>query len=199
MPPKFLRHLLFFSLLACAPSFGAIELFGKGSVSKNYVSAEKNTLSISVSGGLAIALFSGLRIEGRYSNISSLQNKLDIVEGSTVVGTLEQIKTETVIYSLGLDIDFLGEKSWFQPYVYVGAGYIQTTRSYYFTPADLSSTTLFSDPTYKGISLNGGAGFRIRVARTLAFEIEVFGYAVDIQSPDRLINLYGTAGLRFYI
>ena len=187
------------SLLLSAPSAQAIELFGKGSVSKNYLSADKNTLSVSVSGGLAVALFGGVRIEGRYSNISSLQNKLDIVEGATVVGPLEQIKTETQIYSLGLDIDFLGEKSWFQPYIFVGAGYIETNRSYYYTPADLSSTTLYSDPVYKGISVNGGAGFRIRVARTLAFEVEVFGYAVDIQSPSRVINLYGTAGLRFYI
>lgn len=176
-----------------------VELFGKGSVSKNYLSVDKSTISISVTGGLAIALFSSVRIEARYSNISSLQNKLDITEGNTVLGTLSSIKTETLIYSLGLDITLAGEKSWIQPYIFVGAGYIETDRSYYYTPADNSSTTLNADPKQTGISVNGGAGFRLRVARTMALEVEVFGYGIDIHTSNPLINLYGTAGLRIYI
>jgi len=181
-----------------ANGFGGIEVFGKGSVSKSYISVDKSTVSVSITGGLAFSLISNVRIEGRYTNISSLQNKLDVVS-SSVIGTLSDIKTQTAIYSVGMDISFFGEKSAFQPFIYLGAGYIETERSYYFSLADGSASTFFTEPKQTGISANAGAGFRVRLARALAIEVEMFAYGIDIHKPNPLVNLYGTAGLRIFL
>lgn len=175
-----------------------IEIFGKGSISKNLIEVDKSTISVSMSGGLAVALFSRVRLEGRYSHISSLQNKMDVVS-STVLGTLSDIYTQTQIYSLGLDIEFVSEKSAFQPFIFLGGGYLETERSYYFTPADNSPATYFLEPKRTGISVNAGAGVRIRFSKVAAFEVEVMAYGLDVHLPNPLINMYGTAGLRFYL
>ncbi len=197
MPKKL--HLAFvLCLVLCAHAQAGIELFGKGSVSKNYIDVDNSTLEVDVAGGIAFTLFTGIRLEARYSNISAVQNKLDVVS-STLVGTLSNINTQTVIYSLGLDIDFLGDKSAFQPYVYVGAGYMETTRSYYYTAAGATTSTYFSEPNQAGISANAGAGFRIRLAKSLALEFEVFAYGLNVDQPGPLINYFGSAGLRVFI
>lgn len=187
------------SLLLSVSAQGApIEVFAKGSVSKNNISADTNTISVSASTGFAFALFSRVRLEARYTNVSSLQNKLEVV-GSSVVGTLNDIKTQTSIYSVGLDIEFLNKKNAFQPFIYVGAGYLVTSRSYYFTLSGAADSVYFQEPKQNGISGNVGAGFRIQIAQSFAFEVEVFGYAVDIDKPKPLVNLYGTAGFRLYL
>lgn len=185
-------------LLVLARPASAVDVFGKGSVSKNYLSADKNTVSVSLTGGMAFSLFSSVRVEARYTNISTLQNKLDIVTTS-VIGTLSDIKTETAIYSIGLDIDFLGEKSVFQPFIFLGMGYIETNRSYYFTDTASSVSDYYAEPKQTGISANCGLGFRLRLAKRLALELELFAYAVDIDKPNPLPNLYGTAGVRIFI
>ncbi len=179
-------------------SMAAVEVFAKGSVSKNNISADTNTISVSASTGFAFALFSRVRFEARYTNVSSLQNKLDVV-GTSIVGTLNDIKTQTSIYSLGLDIEFLSKKSAFQPFIYVGAGYLSTERSYYFTLSGAPDSVYSEEPKQTGISGNVGAGFRVHLASSFAFEVEVFGYAVDIDKPKPLVNLYGTVGFRLYL
>ncbi len=198
MPRQLNRFLFFVCLAVCANASAGIELFGKGSVSKNFIDKDNSTLEVDVSGGAAISLFSGFRLEARYSNISSLQNKLDVMS-SGLVGTLQNITTQTTIFSLGVDIDFLGEKSPFQPYIYVGAGYIQSTRSYYFTPAGATTATYFTEPNQSGISANGGAGFRVRLVKSLALEFELFAYGLNVNKPGPLINYFGSAGLRIFI
>lgn len=184
-----------FAVFASTASRAEVEVFGKGSISKNFLAADSSTISVSMTGGLAISVFSFLRVEGRFTNISALQNKLDINN----VGTLNDVMTETNIYSLGLDIDLAGEKSTFQPYVYIGAGYISTARSYYFTPLGSDTATLYSEPKQDGVSLNGGLGLRIRLAKALAIEIEAYAYATNVKNPSPLINWSGTAGLRIFI
>jgi outer membrane protein W len=173
----------------------AFELFGKGSVSKNYLSSDSSVMSVSMTGGFAFSLISAIRLEARYTNISSLQNQLDIMN----IGTLTNIDTETTIYSLGIDINFTGEKSSFQPYIYLGGGYTQTSRTYNFSPIDGSGPQPSSDPTQSGISANVGAGLRLRLASALALEVEVFAYGIDPHFTTALINWYGTAGIRIFI
>ncbi len=175
----------------------AIDLFGKGSVSKSYLSADSSTVSVSLAGGFAFAIFPFVRVEARYSNISTLQNKIQ-VETASFSGILSDINTQTAIYSLGLDIDFLSDKYLIQPFIYIGMGYIETERSYYFTLAGTSNTQYFSEPKTTGITANAGAGLRIRFAKSFALELEVFGYAVDLKKPN-LANVYGTAGVRVSI
>jgi hypothetical protein len=191
---KTLSQILLLAFVISTPSFGW-EIFGKGSVSKNNLATDSSVISVSMTGGLAINLLPWVRLEGRYSNISSLQNKLNV----TNAGLLTDIKTETTIFSAGLDVEFLSEKSAFQPFVYLGAGYITTTRSYYFTPAGGSSSVYYQEPNETGISGNGGLGMRLRIAKHIAIELEVFAYGIDIYKPNPLINYQGTAGLRIYL
>lgn len=174
------------------------ELFAKGSASKNFIDVDKSITSVTISSGMGVGLFSWLRLEGRYTNISSLQNKLD-VQSSTLIGTISDMKTQTGIFSLGLDITFTTEKSPVQPFIYLGGGYIETERSYYFTDAISSATVFVTEPKKRGVSINGGAGIRVRLTKQLALELEAFGYAMDIQTDNPLINLYGTAGVRLYL
>ena len=197
MPTPF-KVLLLLAAIVLSSQAHAIEFFGKGSVSKNYLAVDNSTMSVSMTGGVALQLFSAIRLEARYTNISSLQDKLDVVAGTQLV-TLSAIKTQTTIYSIGVDISFLSEKSWFQPFIYVGAGYIETERSYYVSLNDGGDTPLITEPKQQGVSANGGIGFRLRIANHLAIEVEAFAYATDIQKKNPLINVYGTAGVRIFI
>ena len=145
-----------------------------------------------------MALLPFVRLEARYSDTTALQNKMDVVNGS-VLGTLTDINTQTRIVSVGLDIDLLGERSPFQPYIYAGVGYLETERSYSFTLSGSSTTNFHREPVKTGLSVNGGVGIRLRLAKQIALETEVFGYVTDIYDPRPLINLYGTAGVRIGI
>ncbi len=187
---------LCFSVNIYASSF---ELFAKGSASKTNLSADKNTINVSVSTGAAFSIFSAVRIEGRYTNIASLQNRLDVITESAFLGTMSDIHTETTIASVGLDIDILGPRSFFQPFIFVGAGYVKTKRSYYFSPAELSQAYLYNDPEQTGVSGNLGFGFRLLIAKAFALELELFGYGMDIDKPKPLIDYYGTVGVRLFL
>jgi len=174
------------------------EFFGKGSASKNNISQNSYVLNITGAGGVAISLFPRVRVEGRYTSASSLQNLLEVSSGS-VLGTLYDIKTTTSVYSAGLDITLLNEKSIFQPFIYIGMGYIETERSYFFVLAGAPTSNYLVEPKVTGISGNLGGGFRLRVARTLSIEVEAFAYAMNPHKPNPLINLNGTLGLRLYL
>lgn len=199
MPLSFRRPLLTLCVLwAASLQASVLELFAKASASKNYSAADKYTISVSASAGLAVALLSQIRVEGRYINISSLQNKVDVIT-SQFSGFLKDIKTQTKIYSLGFDIDLLGEKSVFQPFLFIGAGYFESDRSYFVVITDGTSSGLIRDSKQTGISANAGLGFKLRIARRLAFEVEVYGYSTEINKPNPLLNLFGSAGIRIYI
>jgi hypothetical protein len=122
---------------------------------------------------------------------------MDLVSCGAVV-TLNYMLSETDMITAGVDIDFFGEKSFFQPYIYLGAGYVITQRSYYFTPVG-GTSTYGADPKQEGISGNVGLGLRLRIARRLAIELEMFAYGLDITEPNPLINWFGSAGLRIFI
>lgn len=192
-----IRALLLVILLSTSASASELEVFAKGSVSKSYFSSDSWTLSVSIASGLAIQLIPRVRLEGRYTNISSLQNQLDVGTASAV-GTINDMKTETSIYSLGLDIDVLNDKAAIQPFIYIGGGYLVTNRSYYFTPT-ASVPTFYAGTPESGISGNLGLGFRVRLSKSAAFEIEAFAYSTDIDKPSRLINWIGTLGLRLML
>lgn len=195
----FTRWLFVACCLATAQaSASSVEIFAKGSASKSYIAKDNWTVSVSATTGIGVTLFGGVRLEARYTNISALQNKLEVASESVTI-TLTDIKTQTSIYSLGLDIDFLGEKSPFQPFIFVGVGYVDTERSYYYQVSGESTAPFFREPKKLGISGNLGLGFRIRIARAVAIELEVFGYGVDIDKPSPLVNLYGTAGIRLFL
>jgi hypothetical protein len=169
-------------------------------VSKNYITNDEWEVDVSGSTGIAVTLIPQLRIEGRYSNITSLQNKLTLGNGA-VAFTITDMKTTTNVYSLGFDLDVLSDKYAIQPFLYVGAGYIDTQRSYYQqVSTDPTGTATYVPEAVKhGVSGNLGAGFRIRIARALAFEIEGFAYGIDLKNPNPLINWTGTVGIRLFI
>jgi len=181
-----------------APSFGAIEIFGKGSISKNHLSRTNFVTTVSAATGFAITLIPQLRIEGRYTSNGSLQKRLDATSGA-VSFILDDIKTQTTIYSVGLDIDILSAKHAFTPFVFIGAGYVKSERSYYVRADEASAPVYITDPIQTGITANVGAGFRLRVARAIAFEVEAFAYGIDVHKPNPLVNVYGTVGLRIFL
>lgn len=187
--------LSFYSSLSRAQ---ALEVFAKAAASKNYTDASSYSVSVTGATGLAIMVIPQVRIEGRFTIVSSLQNQLS-VGSPTVIATLNDIKTETNIYSVGLDIDILSDKYTIQPFVFLGAGYVQSQRSYYVTPTGSSSAILIVEPQTQGVSANVGAGIRIRLAKSIAFEVEAYGYGLDPQKPNPLINLYGNAGIRIFM
>jgi len=176
----------------------AVEVFAKGSLSRNFISRDSWTISVSATTGIGMALFPGVKIEGRYTNISSLQNTLQVPLTNTTV-TLTDMKTQTVIYSAGLDISPFGESSPFQPFLFVGMGYIETERSYYLSETGSTVATYAKEPKQLGVTGNLGLGFRVRLARSLAFEVEAFAYGMNINKPSPLVDLYSTVGIRLFL
>ncbi len=191
-----IKHGLLLLCVISASAWGGIEVFSKGSLSKNYFDQNTWTVNLSITAGIGFKLIPGLRIEGRYTNVSGLQNRMVLQNGG---GTLTDIKTETHIYSMGLDIDFLGEASAIQPFCFLGAGYIGISRSYYYQLQGASSANFYQEAPRSEISGNVGLGVRLRIAKSLALEIEAYGYIIDIDKPDRLINYFGTAGVRVFM
>lgn len=175
----------FVSLFASDRAFSAFEVFGKAAYSKTYNNPDSYSETLSGAAGLGIYLFPQLRIEGRYTVIGNFQNQI----ASAGVNDLLQ---KTNIYSVSLDWDIVSEKYPVRPYLLLGAGYIETFREY--TVEGLE----FKDET-QDFSLNAGAGIRIRIGRSLAFEVEAFGYMANPDKAERLINVYGNVGLRFFI
>lgn len=195
------RTVLFCLALGLAPRplhAQFLELFAKGSVSKNYFNANSYIVSVTGATGLAITLFQGIRLEGRYTNATSLQNVMEINAGA-IQGSLNDVLTQTAIYSLGIDFDLLGARSEFQPFLYVGVGYVTTDRSYYFLETGNPPSTYLRDPSRTGISGNLGVGFRLRIANAFAFEAEAFAYAVDIHKPNSLVNIFASVGVRLFM
>lgn len=190
--------ILLASIISVRSEAHFLEVFAKASASKNFIDRDSYSISVSGATGLAILLIPQIRVEGRYTVVSSLQNQLHVGSPS-VIATLNDIKTETNIYSVGLDIDLLSDKYAIQPFVFLGAGYVESLRSYFVTPAGNSSATLINEPKTMGISANIGAGIRIRIAKSVAFEAEAYGYGIDPQKPDPLINLYGNVGIRIFM
>ncbi len=190
--------LLFGAFLASPSAEAGLELFGKGSFSKSYFSEDSYILSVSGSGGAAITLFTGIRLEGRYTNSTSLQNVLSFSSGA-FSGRLNDVLTQTAIYSVGVDFDLLGKQSTFQPFLYVGVGYVKTDRSYYFLDEGSATSYYIQEPTQTAISGNLGLGFRLYLANSIALEAEAFAYGMNIHLPRPLVNLLGSVGIRLFI
>src|SRR3989338_2472042 len=118
------------------------ELFAKGSYSKSYVTESEYTVRLEAATGLAVNIASQIRIEGRYINRGATQNKIEFTdESSGVVYKLSDIKTQSTIYSLGLSIDFFDSKSAFQPFLFLGAGYLIAQQTYSLTVGNSSTST----------------------------------------------------------
>src|SRR5687767_11548441 len=96
-----------------------LEIFAKGSISKNNTSDDEYQTTVSGAAGVAITLIPRVRLEARYTNQTSLQNQL-VVPVDTSNVTLNNILTETSIISVGIDVDLFGDKYWVRPFIYVG-------------------------------------------------------------------------------
>lgn len=171
------------------------EVFGKGSVSKSNLTGGDYVVSMSGAGGLALILVPQIRLEGRFTLISQSQNHMDI-GWPTPVLTLADIRTRTYIYSVNVDIDILSDKHAFQPFVLVGAGYLQSTRTYTVSNYGIDNAVDAEDPKKTSVTGIAGAGFRLRLMRSLAFEIEAMAYVLDPDKPAPVIDWLGTAGIR---
>lgn len=106
----------------------------------------------------------------------------------------QDITTQTNIYSVGFDIDVLSDKHAIQPFIYLGAGYIESMSTYVSVSNSMKNTTKKYGP-----SANGGLGFRVKIGRSVAFEIEGFAYAQDFDKKSPLIDWTGSVGVRFFL
>lgn len=184
-------------LVFCSQA-SAVELFVKGTASKSFLSSDEFVASASGAAGLAINLLPRVRLEGRYTFVTSQRNKMDLTIDSTNL-TLSNITTQTNVYSLALEVDVLSDRSAFQPYVALGAGYLSKDRSYSIAQTGSSTSQSVTEPRWLGISANAGLGFKIRLARQVALEFEVFGYGIDVYKPNAQVDWDAKTGLRLIL
>ena len=190
-----MRKLLVICLLLPGALHAGVEFFGKGSYSKSYVNTKGDWIqTIMGSGGFAITIFTAIRLEARYANQVSLQNTLR----QDPIAPLSSVKTEAQTVSVGLSLDLLGEHSPFQPYIYLGPGYIQKIQSYY-APNDIGGTSysFHQDAPDRGFTGNAGLGFRLRVLKRVALEFEAFAYGMNLTTTPQ-IDISGSAGIRIF-
>lgn len=173
------------------PSIG-FEIFGKGSYSKNNISADIISQSVTGTTGLAIGLGSAIRLEARMSLIEGYQNRIELTNSEGEPDIATSIHTQALNYTLGVDIDFFGDKSAFRPFIFLGAGYVENKRTYSFHAKD------YEDKKF-GVSGNGGLGFRVMISHFIAFETEGLAVATGIDKPGPLIDYYLTFGIRFFL
>lgn len=189
----------FLTLLVIISSFYAqmaqsAEISAKGALSRSNIDRTQHESSFSGSGGIAFVLFPQLKLEARYIFRYSERN-LQIYTADTY---LSDVRTSKNIYSVGLSLDILSEKHAVQPYIYVGGGYVTSNSTFLATiqgvTASEATTTTEADP-----SANGGLGFRVRLARSVGFEVEAYAYATEFNKPEPLIDWFGSVGFRFYL
>lgn len=197
MPKKLLPFLVLLGCLFSTRSqtlfAHSAEVFAKGNVSKSFVSSSGDSWVFTVAGstGIAFLLFPQVRVEGRFMVRYSEQNKMT---DSTNSPLWSDITTQTNIYSAGLDIDILSDKHAIQPFIYIGGGYIESMSNFTY----VANGERYTSKKY-GPSANGGLGFRVKLGKSVGFEVEAFGYAQDIHKKNPLIDWTGSVGIRFYL
>lgn len=192
--PTLIRSLVVLGLgLSCAAQATAFEIFARGSISKNSINENSYVVSLNAATGVAFTLLPQIRLEARYTNNTSLQNYMALQSGA-----IHDLRNQTSIYSVGVDLDIMGPQSTFRPFIYVGVGYVRTERNYYFLETGETEYLFFTEPVQTGISINAGAGFNLKISDVIALELEAFAYAIDAHTNHPLINMLGSAGIRLY-
>lgn len=177
-----------------AASGPGIEVFGKAAYSKTNLTSTQFTQTISGATGLAMILIPQVRLEGRYTLQNQYQNKLSLSANDV----LTNFKVQTTIYSVGLDISLAGQRSTFVPFIFCGAGFAESVRTWDYTNTIVGTTTPGTDKR-TGLAGQAGLGIRWRVAKSAAIEIEANAYSIDFYKPGALIDVSGNAGIRFYL
>lgn len=177
-----------------AASGPGIEVFGKAAYSKTNLTSTQFTQTVSGATGLAVILIPQVRLEGRYTLQNQYQNKLSLSSNDV----LTNFKVQTTIYSVGLDISLAGQRSTFVPFIFCGAGFAESVRTWDYTNTIVGATTPGTDKR-TGLAGQAGLGIRWRVAKSAAIEIEANAYSIDFYKPGALIDVSGNAGIRFYL
>lgn len=177
-----------------AASGPGIEVFGKAAYSKTNLTSTQFTQTVSGATGLAVILIPQVRLEGRYTLQNQYQNKLSL----SASDILTNFKVQTTIYSVGLDISLAGQRSTFVPFIFCGAGFAESVRTWDYTNTIAGITTPGTDKR-TGLAGQAGLGIRWRVAKSAAIEIEANAYSIDFYKPGALIDISGNAGIRFYL
>lgn len=181
-----------FSVVAHAnPAF---EVFGKAAYYRTNLGVQQYTQTISGATGIAIILIPQIRLEGRYTLQNQYQNKLTL----SASDVLTNFKVQTTIYSMGLDISLANQKATFVPFIFCGAGYAETIRTWDYTNTLGGGTTPGTDRR-TGLAGQVGLGVRWRVAKSAAIELEANAYSIDFYKPGALVDVNGNAGIRFYL
>lgn len=172
----------------------AFEVFGKAAYYKNNLGPNQYSQTAAGSTGIAIILIPQIRLEGRYTLQNQYQNRLSL--SSTDV--LTNFKVQTTIYSVGLDISLAGQRASFVPFIYCGAGYAESVRTWDYTNTIVGNTSPGTDRR-TGLAGQAGLGIRWRVAKSAAVELEGLAYSIDFYKPGALIDISANAGIRLYL
>lgn len=187
----FLLISVFSGITLAGPGF---EVFGKAAYYKNNLAANQYSQTISGATGIAIILIPQVRLEGRYTSQNQYQNRI----GLSATDVLTNFKTQTSIYSVGLDISLAGQRATFVPFVFCGAGFAESIRTWDYTNTIVGVTSPGTDKR-TGLAGQMGFGIRWRVANSAAVEIEANAYSIDFYKPGALVDVNGNAGIRFYL
>lgn len=172
----------------------AFEVFGKAAYSRTNLGVDQYTQTLSGATGMAVILIPQIRLEGRYTLQNQYQNRLSL----SASDVLTNFKVQTAIYSIGLDISLAGQRSTFVPFVFFGAGYAESVRTWDYTNTLLGQTTPGTDRR-TGLAGQMGLGVRWRIAKSAAIDIEANAYSIDFYKPGALVDVSGNAGIRLYL
>jgi len=188
--------IVLLSVVFAGPTFAGpnFEVFGKAAYYKNNLGVSQYSQTISGATGIAIILIPQVRLEGRFTSQNQYQNRLTL----SATDVLTNFKVQTAIYSVGLDISLAGQHSTFVPFVFCGAGFAESVRTWDYTNTVLGVTTPGTDKR-TGLAGQMGFGIRWRVAKSAAIEIEANAYSIDFYKPGALVDVNGNAGIRLYL
>lgn len=185
-----------FAIILVSKSYGgpAFEIFGKAAYYRNNLGVNQYSQTISGATGIAIILIPQIRLEGRYTVQNQYQNRLTL----SASDVLTNFRVQTAIYSVGLDISLAGQRSTFVPFIFCGAGFAESVRTWDYTNTVLGQTTPGTDKR-TGLAGQMGLGIRWRIAKSAAIEIEANAYSIDFYKPGALVDMNGNAGIRLYL
>lgn len=197
--------LVFGFLSASAAHAGFFEISANGSFFKynnGLVGGEpSSTIIRRLGGGLGYRFLQNTSIELNYTHS---RNQDQFTQDSAQISSIWRIEklSEFQNLSLSLVIEFTGKNSPFRPYIRGGGGYMirKTTLAGKATNRITEVVTdleFNQEPETQTASADGGIGFKLFVADSIALEFSGNVYATDLDKSEIYLHYSYTGGLRF--
>lgn len=185
--------LIIFIIFYCGHSWaGLSELSVSTSYRETLIGVSTKSISKSVTGTYAFYFAEMSAIELSYTSAkyeSLTTNSLDPTKVTTQTALSQ-------FYGLDFVFAFAGRQSSFQPYVKLGAIYMD--KEYFLDPGDIASR---QTDFQRGWAPSAGVGFKYKITQTLAIKFSVDAWSSPIDD-DRHQTTYDTAarfGISWYL